>query len=59
MKSCSFCGEQIPEDRLEVLPDTKLCVECSRKNPEKKIYDPEIYCAKSSPSGQNGWTSKS
>lgn len=58
-KKCSVCGVDIPSDRLEVLPDTEYCVKCSGIHQKKKHYDPEIYCAKSSLSGQNGWSSKS
>jgi YteA family regulatory protein len=26
---CSVCGRAIPEERLEAIPETQLCVECS------------------------------
>jgi hypothetical protein len=28
---CKRCGEQIPKRRLEVLPGTRLCLECSQE----------------------------
>jgi len=28
---CERCGKHIHPDRLAVLPDTKLCIECARK----------------------------
>lgn len=28
---CEQCGKPIHPDRLAVLPDTKLCIECARK----------------------------
>ncbi len=28
---CRSCGATIPEERLEAIPETDLCVECSRK----------------------------
>ena len=28
---CELCGEPIHPDRLAVLPDTRLCVACARK----------------------------
>lgn len=59
VKNCIICNTPIPEERLEVLPDTLYCVKCSGSHADKKVYDPEVYCAKSSPSGQNGWSSKS
>jgi len=29
--SCSICGEEIPSDRLELLPFTTHCVSCAEK----------------------------
>lgn len=28
-KSCSRCGKRIPRERLEALPDTEYCRDCS------------------------------
>jgi hypothetical protein len=28
--NCSECGVEIPQERLEVLPDTETCVKCSK-----------------------------
>lgn len=28
--NCTRCGLEIPRERLEILPDTRLCVECVR-----------------------------
>jgi hypothetical protein len=28
---CRRCGQEIPQARLEVLPDTLVCTACSRK----------------------------
>jgi hypothetical protein len=30
---CEFCGKEIPPERLEILPDTTTCVECSQTQP--------------------------
>ncbi len=30
-KYCRICGAEIPPERLEVIPDTLVCVRCSRK----------------------------
>ncbi len=30
MKNCVRCGKAIPPERLEVLPETQLCVRCSQ-----------------------------
>ena len=28
---CEMCQAEIPAERIEALPDTRVCVECSRK----------------------------
>jgi hypothetical protein len=28
---CERCGGEVPAERVEALPDTRICVECSRK----------------------------
>jgi hypothetical protein len=28
---CNRCGEVIPPRRLEILPDTRLCIQCSEE----------------------------
>ncbi len=30
-KTCRICGAEIPKERLEVIPDTEVCVKCSKK----------------------------
>jgi hypothetical protein len=30
---CEFCGKELPKERLEILPDTTTCVECSQTQP--------------------------
>jgi hypothetical protein len=30
-RPCARCGVEIPADRIEVLPDTRLCVKCSKE----------------------------
>jgi len=56
---CEICDKRIPAERLEALPETKKCVGCASKFPDPLWHDPEVVCAKSSPSGQNGWSGKS
>ena len=29
IKTCKVCGNEIPEGRLKVLPNTEVCVNCS------------------------------
>lgn len=33
-KYCEVCGIQIPEERLEVLPETNTCILCSHVEPK-------------------------
>jgi RNA polymerase-binding transcription factor DksA len=30
-RTCHRCGKKIPQRRLEVLPHTRLCIDCSRE----------------------------
>jgi hypothetical protein len=30
VRSCARCGGEIPTERVEALPDTQVCVGCSR-----------------------------
>jgi len=30
MKNCIRCGNEIPTERLEAMPETEICVGCSR-----------------------------
>ncbi len=30
-KKCELCGVTIPKERIEALPGTKRCVECSKQ----------------------------
>jgi len=30
-KRCRICGSEIPLERLEVIPDTLVCVNCSKR----------------------------
>lgn len=30
---CELCGQAIQPDRLEALPDTRLCIDCARSEP--------------------------
>lgn len=31
MKICVNCREEIPPERLEILPETKTCIKCSQE----------------------------
>lgn len=58
-KDCVACGKPIPLARLDVLPLTAYCVSCTDANSPKVVHDPEVLCAKSSQSSQNGFAPKS
>lgn len=58
-KECAECGEQIPPYRIYCLPETEHCVKCAEKLGPQRYHDPDVICAKSSPSGQNGFSPKS
>lgn len=58
-RACEVCRQLIPAERLEILPETRKCVKCSAKFPDPPKFDPEDICAKSSPSGQNGFSPSS
>ena len=34
VRHCQDCKREIPAERAEALPDTRLCVECSQKKKE-------------------------
>ena len=53
---CEVCGNLIPKERLEIVPNCKYCVGCTDEHSPQKIYDPIVICAQASPSGQNGWS---
>jgi hypothetical protein len=54
IRSCEDCGDKIPEERLEFLPDTHYCVKCSVNHP-LPTPDPDVLCAKSAGSARNGF----
>lgn len=31
-RSCEMCGKTIPNERLEILPQTKRCVKCAEEH---------------------------
>lgn len=35
---CTMCGEQIPEERLEALPTTPLCLKCKQEMEKRMIF---------------------
>lgn len=56
-KKCSNCGKVIPAARLEALPDTTTCVECSKRNP-KKLDTSFVEISEASPINRNGFAPK-
>lgn len=55
MTNCIICQQPIPTERLEALPNTRLCVSCASKRPEPARFDPNEVCAKASLSARNGF----
>jgi hypothetical protein len=58
-RNCHACGDPITLIRLFYRPDTGHCVKCADKHGPQRVNDPEVLCAKASPSGQNGFSPKS
>ncbi len=52
---CSVCEEPIGEERLEVLPETSLCVKCARKYPPRVIDAGSLDLSEASPINKNGF----
>ena len=57
-RQCSVCGQPIAEARLEVLPDTTMCVECARKFPPPPIDVSKLDLSEASPITRNGFAPK-
>lgn len=36
--SCEKCGKEIPQERLEILPDTKTCKDCSTFSCHSRMF---------------------
>jgi hypothetical protein len=52
MKQCTGCFNEIPLERLEILPNTKHCVKCSVKLGPKKVLGANVFYHKTAPSIQ-------
>ena len=48
LRECDLCGGQIPQVRLEALPNTRVCVECSSER-ARTVLDVEL----DGPSGED------
>lgn len=48
---CVSCGAVIPKERLEILPDSKVCVKCAQKSVVRK----SVEVLESSTSCRNGF----
>lgn len=56
--NCMVCGNPISKSRLEILPNTRHCVNCADKHAPPVIHDPDKLCLKSSATGRNGFAPK-
>ncbi|HUT87944.1 MAG TPA: TraR/DksA C4-type zinc finger protein [Thermoguttaceae bacterium] len=45
-KTCSACGQAIPRDRAEALPDATLCAACQRREEQGRSTAEIEYCPK-------------
>jgi predicted RNA-binding Zn-ribbon protein involved in translation (DUF1610 family) len=43
-RKCETCGAPIPPERLEVFPDTRLCVACQNREERGELKGPAEYC---------------
>jgi predicted RNA-binding Zn-ribbon protein involved in translation (DUF1610 family) len=43
-RSCAGCGQPIPPERLEIFPNTDLCVSCQGKSDQGESFDKVEYC---------------
>jgi hypothetical protein len=55
---CAICGQPIKPARLEVLPDTKFCVDCARTQPAAPIDIEKLDLSQASPITRNGFAPK-
>ncbi len=37
MRKCKKCGDEIPLERLDVLPKTKKCIKCTKEKPYREF----------------------
>jgi hypothetical protein len=57
-RTCTLCGRPIDPERLEVLPDTKFCVDCARTQPAPRIDIENLDISQASPITKNGFGPK-
>lgn len=43
-RKCESCGRPIARERLDVFPDTRLCVDCQARRDRGESPDPPQYC---------------
>jgi hypothetical protein len=55
---CEKCGKPIGEERLEILPETRVCVECARLFPPAPIDPAKLDISEASPITRNGFAPK-
>jgi hypothetical protein len=55
---CRICKKPIGKARLEVLPETTLCVDCARVNPPAPVDIRKLDISEASPITRNGFGPK-
>ncbi len=43
-RKCESCGALIPAERVEIFPDTRLCVACQKRDDRGELTGPAEYC---------------
>ena len=44
-RRCEVCGQPIPAERMEVFPDTRVCVSCKVGDEHRPVDDEPQYCS--------------
>ncbi len=45
-RKCELCSGVIPAERIEIFPDTRLCVACQQRDERGEIAGAAEYCAR-------------
>jgi hypothetical protein len=54
-RPCTICRQPIDPARLEILPDTQMCVSCARTRPPAPLDPNKLDISQASPINKNGF----
>lgn len=54
-RRCHLCDEPISAARLEILPDTTICLACAKRHPDRKVTAQDVELSQSSPIDRTGF----